>query len=146
MDIFNTPYLYAKRYVAKSMLSNDIIVFPRFDADRDDSYQNYIISYPNFVASIAASLLVTSVQSVTINDLVPLFTVSNSGSAVNPIFNFTAVPQNANLFYAGPSIGGPAAPTFRPLSVADMPGVSGTFLTADAKAVTVTNGIITAII
>ena len=142
MDIFNTPYLYAKRYVAKSLLSNDILVFPRYDAERDDNYQNYIISIPDLITSIA-SLLPAS--NPVVGDLIPLFTTIVT-PGITPTIAFTPINQNANLFYAGPTAGGPAAPTFRPLSVADMPGVSGTFLTADAKAVTVTNGIITAII
>jgi len=147
MDIFNTPYLYARRYVTKAMLSNDIIVFPRFDADRDDSYQNYIISYPDFVASIAANLPL-GVNSISLSGLNPLFTVANTGTVVNPIFTFSAIPQNANLVYAGPATGPLAVPTFRALTLADMPiaGASGTFTTVDLKTVTVTNGIITSII
>lgn len=121
MDIFNTPYLYAKRYVTKTMLPNDIFVFPRFDAERDDKYQNYIISYPDLVASIAANIPGAGVTSVTLNNFNPLFTVANTGTVTDPIFTFTAVPQNANLVYAGPAAGPAAAPTFRALTLADMP-------------------------
>lgn len=121
MDIFNTPYLYAKKFIAKTMLPNDIFVFPRFDADRDDKYQNYIISYPDLVAAIAAAIPGAGVTSVTLNNLNPLFTVANTGTVTDPIFTFTAVPQNANLVYAGPAAGPAAAPTFRALTLADMP-------------------------
>jgi hypothetical protein len=147
MDIFNTPYLYAKRYVTKKMLSNDIIVFPRFDAERDDNYQNYIISYPDLVASIAADISLTSVASVTLNNFSPIFNVVNTGTVINPIFTFTAIPQNANTFYAGPSVGPIAAPTFRNITQADLPvlqvGNTGLFagdLYVDTAANVLANG------
>jgi len=110
------------------MLANDIFVFPRFDGDRDDKYQNYIISYPDLVASIAANIPGAGVTSVTLNGLNPLFTVANTGTVTNPIFTFTAPVQAANLVYAGPVLGLPATPTFRVLTLTDLPALPGSTL------------------
>lgn len=147
MDIFNVPYLYAKKYVTKAMLSNDILVFPRFDGERDDKYQNYIINYPDFVASIAADISLTSVASVTLNNFSPIFNVANTGTAINPIFTFTAIPQNANVFYAGPVSGPAANPIFRNITQADLPllqvgnaGLSAGDLYVDTAANVLANG------
>lgn len=118
---FNTQYIIAKQFIAKSMLDNDIFVFPRYNPNRDDLYENHIITYPDLVASIAANIPGAGVTSVTLNNFNPLFTVANTGTVTDPIFTFTAVPQNANLVYAGPAAGPAAAPTFRALTLADMP-------------------------
>lgn len=67
------------------------------------------------------------VQSVTLNNLSPLFTVANTGTVINPIFTFSAIPQNEKLFYAGPIKNGPAIPTFRAIELTDLPpGVGAT--------------------
>jgi hypothetical protein len=50
-------------------------------------------------------------------NLNPLFTTGVSG----PNITFTAVNQGVNVFYAGPISGSPAAPTFRAITVADLP-------------------------
>lgn len=63
MDIFNTPYLYSKRFVTKTLLNTDIFILCRYDADRDDKVQNYIISVPDLIASIGS--LTPGVNSVT---------------------------------------------------------------------------------
>lgn len=128
MDIFNTPYLYAKKYVATTLLDSDIFVMCRYDGDRDDKRQNYIISAPDLIAAIAAAIPGAGVTSVTLNNLNPLFTVSNTGTVTDPIFTFVAPSQAANLFYAGPTIGVPAIPTFRALTLADLPALPGSTL------------------
>jgi len=57
------------------------------------------------------------------------FTVSGSPVTGSGTLTFTKANQNANLVYAGPSSGGAAAPTFRSLVAADIPSLSGTYLT-----------------
>jgi len=72
MDIFNTPYLYAKRFVAKTMLNTDIFVFCRYDPERDDKYQNYIVSFPDLVAAVnQATPGVNSVTGYNVNNANP---------------------------------------------------------------------------
>jgi hypothetical protein len=53
------------------------------------------------------------------------FTVSGSPVIGTGTLTFTKNNQNANLFYAGPSSGGAAAPTFRALTAADIPAGTG---------------------
>lgn len=52
-----------------------------------------------------------------VGDLSPLFTTANPTTTPT----FTAINQNANLVYAGPSTGAAAAPTFRALVSDDIP-------------------------
>lgn len=52
-------------------------------------------------------------------NLSPVFTSSVNSSTGAVSLSFTAVNQNANVFYAGPATGSAAAPTFRALVVAD---------------------------
>ena len=49
--------------------------------------------------------------------------VTSSGT-----INLSLISQNANLVFAGPSSGGAATPTFRSLVAADIPSLSGTYL------------------
>ncbi len=49
------------------------------------------------------------------------FTVSGSPVTTNGTLTFTKATQSANLVYAGPATGSPAAPTFRALVAADVP-------------------------
>ncbi len=58
-------------------------------------------------------------------NLSPLFTVAQTKGPFLPTIAFTAINQNANLVYAGPASGGAAAPAFRALTLADMPGGLG---------------------
>src|SRR6516164_7036758 len=64
------------------------------------------------------------------------FTVSGSPITGAGTLTATKANQNANLIYAGPSGGGPAAPTFRTLVSADMPAGTGT-VTSVAHTLTV---------
>jgi hypothetical protein len=56
-----------------------------------------------------------------VSGLSPLFTVTNPTTQAV----FSAISQNQNLFYAGPTSGSAAAPTFRALVIGDIPA-SGT--------------------
>ena len=64
------------------------------------------------------------------------FTVSGSPITGAGTLTATKANQSANLVYAGPSGGGPAAPTFRTLVSADMPAGTGT-VTSVAHTLTV---------
>jgi hypothetical protein len=57
----------------------------------------------------------------------PLFSSSLSG---NNAYTLSAINQNANLVYAGPSTGVAAAPTFRSLASADLPAATTSALGA----------------
>jgi len=57
--------------------------------------------------------------------LAPLFTVANATTTPS----FTAINQNANLIYAGPTSGGAAAPSFRALVAADIPSIDASKIT-----------------
>jgi hypothetical protein len=54
------------------------------------------------------------------------FTVAGSPIIAAGTLAVTKANQTANIVFAGPSSGGPAAPTFRPLVTADMPPGTGT--------------------
>lgn len=53
------------------------------------------------------------------------FSVANSPVTTSNTLAVTKANQSANLVYAGPSSGGAAAPTFRALTAADVPGSAG---------------------
>lgn len=59
--------------------------------------------------------------SIAVGNLSPLFTSNVTDPATDPAVVYTAVNQNANLFYAGPATGSAAAPTFRGIDIADIP-------------------------
>lgn len=67
-----------------------------------------------------------------------ILSVSGSPVTASGTLAVTLATQNANKVWAGPSSGGDAAPTFRALVAADLPGLSGTYLTASSTA-TLTN-------
>lgn len=50
-----------------------------------------------------------------------IFSVTNSPVTTTGTLTFSLANQNANLIWAGPSTGSPAAPTFRSLVAADLP-------------------------
>jgi coenzyme F420-reducing hydrogenase gamma subunit len=52
-----------------------------------------------------------------------IFTVTGSPVTTTGILTGSLVSQNANLVFAGPSSGGPLAPTFRSLAAADIPSL-----------------------
>ena len=58
-----------------------------------------------------------------------IFSVSGSPVTSSGILTATLVNQTANTVFAGPSSGGPAAPTFRALIASDIPSLSGSYLT-----------------
>lgn len=77
-----------------------------------------------------------------VGDLSPLFTTANQTTTPT----FTAIAQNANLVYAGPSTGGAAAPTFRLLVPADIPDISATYyLTSNPAGYTSNVGTVTSV-
>ena len=55
--------------------------------------------------------------------LSPLFTTSVATATTTPALSFAQVSQSANTFYAGPSSGGAANPTFRLLTTGDITGL-----------------------
>ncbi len=63
-----------------------------------------------------------TVTSFSSGNLSPLFTTSVATSTTTPALSFSLNTQSANAVLAGPSSGSAAAPTFRALTVADMPG------------------------
>lgn len=71
-----------------------------------------------------------TVTSVSVGNLSPLFTSNVADPTTTPAVTFTLVNQNANLVYAGPSTGVPAAPTFRSLVAADIPDLSAVYYPA----------------
>jgi hypothetical protein len=80
-----------------------------------------------------------SVTAFSSGDFSPLFTTSVSNPTTTPALSFTTVNQAANVIYAGPTSGGSAAPTFRALVDADLPGGftgTGAVVLADAPTFT----------
>lgn len=61
-----------------------------------------------------------TVTSFSSGGLSPLFTASVATPTTTPALTFAAVNQSPNLFYAGPSSGAAAAPTFRAMVNADL--------------------------
>ncbi len=89
-----------------------------------------------------------TVTSFSAGDLFPLFTTSEATVTTTPALSFSLNTQNANKVFAGPATGADAAPTFRVLVAADIPSLSGTYLTVDgattgatSQAQVFTNGI-----
>lgn len=58
------------------------------------------------------------------------FTISGSPITTSGTFTLGLSTQTANTVWAGPTTGSAAAPTFRALVAADIPDLSGTYLTA----------------
>jgi len=71
-----------------------------------------------------------TVTSVSAGTLSPLFTTAVSNATTAPTISFTAVNQSTNVFYAGPSSGAPAAPTFRAISSNDIPNLPASIITS----------------
>ncbi|HEV2231901.1 MAG TPA: hypothetical protein VGV68_00700, partial [Terriglobia bacterium] len=69
-----------------------------------------------------------TVTSFSAGTLAPLFTTSVATATTTPALTFALTSQNANLFFAGPTSGAAAAPTFRSLMGADLPNPSATTL------------------
>ena len=88
--------------------------------------------------AIAPSDLPAGVGTVTSVGLAlpSIFTVSGSPVTGNGTLTGALAPQNANLVWAGPSSGGAAAPTFRALTAADIPSLSGSYLPLTGGTVT----------
>lgn len=61
-----------------------------------------------------------------------VFTVSGSPVTSSGTLSATLATQQANAVFAGPGTGANAAPTFRALVAADIPDLSGTYLTTSA--------------
>lgn len=64
-----------------------------------------------------------TVTTFSAGNLGPLFTSSVANPATTPALSFSQIAQNANLVFAGPSGGGPVAPSFRALTASDIPPV-----------------------
>lgn len=73
------------------------------------------------VTGLPGSGTVTSFSS---GNLSPLFTTIVANPATTPSLTFSAIAQNANLIFAGPSSGVPASPDFRSLVASDIPSLS----------------------
>jgi len=58
-----------------------------------------------------------------------IFTTSGSPVTTSGTLTATLNTQSANLVFAGPAAGGPAAPTFRALEAADLPAQAGGWVT-----------------
>ncbi len=89
-----------------------------------------------------------TVTSVGLSAPSAIFSVGGSPVTSAGVLALTFKTQVKNLVWASPATGADAAPTFRRLVAADMPaaGATGSFTSADAKTITVTNGIITSIV
>lgn len=68
------------------------------------------------------SVPIGTVTSFSAGNLSPLFTTSVATSTSTPALSFSLTNQNANVVLVGPSTGSAAAPTFRALVAADLPG------------------------
>ena len=82
---------------------------------------------PGFRPLVAADMpagAFGSVTSVSAGDLSPLFNSSVATPTLTPAITFAPINQGANLFYAGPSTGAAAAPTFRATVSADIPPIN----------------------
>jgi hypothetical protein len=105
---------------------------------------------PTFRALVAADIPALSyVTSVALS--VPAeFSVSGSPITSSGTFTVSKANQNANLVYAGPASGAAAAPTFRSLVVADLPGVSDVYFVSifngmlPTTRISLTGGVVTA--
>jgi hypothetical protein len=75
-----------------------------------------------------------TVTSFSAGTLSPLFTTSVATPTTTPALSFSLSSQSANRIFAGPVTGGAAAPTFRALVPADVPDLSGIYLTPGAAA------------
>ena len=64
-----------------------------------------------------------TVTSFSSGGLSPLFTTSVATATTTPALSFAQVTQSANTFYAGPTSGGAANPTFRLLTTGDITGL-----------------------
>lgn len=78
--------------------------------------------------TIAATGSGGTVTSFSSGNFSPLFTTSVATATTTPALSFSAVNQNANLVFAGPTSGSAAAPTFRSLVAADLPDLSGSYI------------------
>ncbi len=83
-----------------------------------------VATVPTFRALVAADMPSVGAGSGTVTnfsagDLSPLFTTSEATTTTTPALTFSLTVHEANLVFAGPSAGAPAAPTFRALAQAD---------------------------
>lgn len=73
-----------------------------------------------------------TVTSVSSGNLSPLFTVAVGTPTTTPALSFTLSNAAQNAFLAGPVSGGPGAPAYRAILVADLPDLSTTYQPLDA--------------
>jgi hypothetical protein len=79
-------------------------------------------------------------NSVTLSNLTPLFTVTKTGTLTDPIFTFNAISEAQGLVYASPAVGS-GLPTFRALVASDLPAGTGTVTAVTASSpITSTGG------
>lgn len=69
-----------------------------------------------------------TVTSFSSGDLSPLFTTSVATASTTPALSFSLSSQSANTFFAGPSSGAAAAPTFRAIVADDILGLGLGFI------------------
>jgi hypothetical protein len=101
-------------------------------AGNDDSTR---VATTEWVRDLGYSTTTGTVTSVALS-LPSIFTVSGSPVTASGTLSASLATQTANLVFAGPSAGGAAAPTFRSLAAADIPDISGTYLTTAAASST----------
>ncbi len=98
---------------------------------------NIVISATNTKITYDAKGRVTSGTSLVANDI-PNLDASKITSGILPIANggTGATTVANNLVFAGPSTGGPLAPSFRTLAASDIPSLSATYLPLTGGTVT----------
>lgn len=69
-----------------------------------------------------------TVTGVSAADLSPLFTTVVNTPTTTPAIVYAAIVQNQKKFYSGPASGADAAPTFRLITVTDIPDISTVYL------------------
>ncbi len=75
-----------------------------------------------------------TVSSFSAGTLSPLFTTSVATSTTTPALTFSLSTQANNLVFAGPTSGGPLAPTFRALVSGDIPNLDASKITTGVLA------------
>lgn len=65
-----------------------------------------------------------TVTSVSVGNLSPIFTASVATATTTPAITYALTSQSANTFFAGPSSGGAAAPTYRAIVAGDLTGLN----------------------
>lgn len=81
-----------------------------------------------------------TVTTVSVGNLSPIFTSAVSNASTAPAVTFSLSSQSAHTFFAGPTSGGAAAPTFRAILSNDIPVVAEATLAGTVPASGITGG------